>query len=54
MSGGEQLGSTCPSWTVELQNKISLKSDKFQTLMNPIKNFAAIINTIRGNSDHSD
>jgi hypothetical protein len=52
--GGEKLWSTCSSWTVEPQKKISLKSDKFQTLMKPVKNFIAIINTIRSNSDHSE
>jgi hypothetical protein len=52
MDGGEQLGSTCPSWTVEPQKKISLKSDKFQ--MKTVKNFIAVIVTVRSNSDHSD
>jgi hypothetical protein len=37
MDGGEQLGSTCPSWTVEPQEKMSLRSDKFQTIMKPVK-----------------
>ena len=53
MDGGEQLGSTCP-WTVEPQKKISLKSGKFQMLMKTVKNFIAVTNSIRSNSDHSD
>ena len=54
MNVGEQIWSIWPSWTVEPQKKISLKSEKFQTLMKPVKNFIAVINTIRSNSDHSD
>jgi len=54
MDGEEQLGSTCPSWTVEPQMKISLKSGKLQTLKKTVKNFIAVINIIRSNSDHSD